>query len=706
MQAGDDGLDVLNGLALCFCQSSDVSFLSGNELVQRRIQEADGYGVTLHCFVDTLKVSLLHGLEFCQSSFTLFDGVGADHLTEHGDTILVEEHMLGTGQADAVCAKLKSFCSVCGSIGIGTYVEVAILVSPSHDAAEFTGDGSIDSGDHAFVDVTGGTVNGDEVAFFDGLAGQFELLVLFIHLDIAAAGDTAGAHAAGNDCCVAGHTAANGQDALCSLHAFDIFGAGLETDQNDFLAALVPLFGIFSTEDSLAACSAGRSTEALAHRGSGFQCSSVELRVKQSVEVAGIDHGNCFLLIDHAFVDQVTGDLQSSLSGTLAVAALQHVELAVLHGELHVLHVAVMIFQKVADLDEFRVCFGELLFHLSDGHRGADTGDDVFALSIGKELAHEFLLAGGGITGECNTGTGVVIEVAEDHRHNVDGGTPGVRDIVVTTVNIGAGVVPGAENCLDGELQLFHGIGGEVSADLLFVLGLELFCQFLQVRCSQLDVVGDALLLFHLVDELFKILLADFHDNVREHLDETTVGVIYKALEFRIGVACDHCGDDVVVQTEVQDGVHHAGHGSAGTGTDGNQQRVLQIAELLAVDLFHLADELHDLCHDIVIDLAAILIVLSAGLGSDRKALRDRKANVAHLSEVSTFTAEQLTHRCVAFGEQINKFFTHAKVPFSIEFRSASPLETRSRFLLDKNNSNNSLRVISIVLISPLIRVS
>ena len=62
------------------------------------------------------------------------------------------------------------------------------------------------------------------------------------------------------------------------------------------------------------------------------------------------------------------------------------------------------------------------------------TADDL------KELAHEFLLAGGGITGECNTGTGVVIEVAEDHRHNVDGGTPGVRDIVVTTVNIGAGV--------------------------------------------------------------------------------------------------------------------------------------------------------------------------------------------------------------------------------------------------------------------------
>ena len=44
--------------------------------------------------------------------------------------------------------------------------------------------------------------------------------------------------------------------------------------------------------------------------------------------------------------------------------------------------------------------------------------------------------------------------------------------------------------------------------------------------------------------------------------------------------------NSLVVQTEVQDGVHHAGHGSASAGTNGHQQRVLWIAELLADDLF------------------------------------------------------------------------------------------------------------------------
>ena len=83
----------------------------------------------------------------------------------------------------------------------------------------------------------------------------------------------------------------------------------------------------------------------------------------------------------------LAGDLQSGLRGALAVAALEHVELAVLNGELHVLHVAVVILEQGADLDELIVRLGELLLHLGDGHRSADAGHDVLALGVGQELA-------------------------------------------------------------------------------------------------------------------------------------------------------------------------------------------------------------------------------------------------------------------------------------------------------------------------------
>ena len=48
------------------------------------------------------------------------------------------------------------------------------------------------------------------------------------------------------------------------------------------------------------------------------------------------------------FLDQRHGDLERGLGGALAGARLQHPQLAALHGELDVLHVAVMVFEHDA----------------------------------------------------------------------------------------------------------------------------------------------------------------------------------------------------------------------------------------------------------------------------------------------------------------------------------------------------------------------
>ena len=90
---------------------------------------------------------------------------------------------------------------------------------------------------------------------------------------------------------------------------------------------------------------------------------------------------------------------------------------------------------------------------------------------------------------------------------------------------------------------------------------------------------------------------------------------------------------------------------------------MLQIAELLAGDLFHLLDVLHNFSLNFIVDAAAVLIVLGAGFGGNREALGDRQAEVRHLSEVCTFAAEKLTHAGVALCEQINVFFAHWKLP-------------------------------------------
>ena len=83
-----------------------------------------------------------------------------------------------------------------------------------------------------------------------------------------------------------------------------------------------------------------------------------------------------------------------------------------------------MVLKNVADLYEISICLGELLSHLSYGHRSTNTCNDVLALCVHEELTHELLLACSGVTRESNAGSGILIEVAEYHRHYVYGCSP------------------------------------------------------------------------------------------------------------------------------------------------------------------------------------------------------------------------------------------------------------------------------------------
>ena len=328
-----------------------------------------------------------------------------------------------------------------------------------------------------------------------------------------------------------------------------------------------------------------------------------------------------------------------------------------LHGKLHILHIPVVILQRLADLLELLERLGELFSHLGNGHGGADAGHNILALGVGQELTHEFLLAGGGVTGKGNAGAAVIAHVAEGHGLNVDSGAPGIGDVIIPAVNVGAGVIPGAEHGLDGAHQLLLGVGGELLADLGLILGLELTGQLLEVLGGKLHVLRDAL---HLVNELLEVFLADLHHNVGVHLDKAAVAVPSPA-----GVV-GLLGDDVhhlLVQTEVQDSVHHAGHGGPGAGAHGDQQGIFMVAELLAGDLLHFFNIFHDLGENLVIDLAAILIILGAGLGGNGEALRHRQADVGHLSQIRALAAQQLAHIGVALGEQVTILLAHGFSP-------------------------------------------
>ena len=637
--------------------------------MQRRVQITDGHRALTHDAVHSLEVALLERLDLGQSSLALFHGACADHLADSLDAVLSEEHVLGTAQADALSTQIHCLLCVTRVISVGHDQQLTSCVCPAHEAVEVLVAGSGHGCDLLAVDVAGGAVDGDPVALDELVAVDLEGLCLLIDFDlvvVAAAGDTAGAHTTSNNGCVAGHAAADGQDALRDLHTHDILGAGLQTHQNDLLhlAGLDHLLCLFSSKDDLAAGRTGRSCQTLADDLCSLQGSSVELGMQQGIQLLGLHAQDSLLLGDHALVHQVTCDLQSSLSGTLAVTGLQHVQVAVLNGELHILHIAEVVLQTGSDLNELVVDLRHLLVQVADGRRSADTSNDVLALCIDEVLAHQLLSAGGGVTGECNAGAGTVAGVAECHLLHVDSGAPLVGDLVHLTVDVCTGVIPAAEHGLDSLDQLITGILREGTAFVLLVDLLEGADQFLQVISSQVHVVLDALGFLHLVDLDLEQALRDHHNDVGEHLHEAAVAVVCKA-----GVAglFSQTLNSLVVQAQVQDGVHHAGHGLTCAGTDGDQQGVGVVTELLAGDLFQTLEVLKDVSSDFVIDLTAVCVVLGAGVGGDGEALRHRHTGCGHLGQAGTLAAQRVLHgdlvtaeSVIAFAEVIQILFAHA----------------------------------------------
>ena len=229
-------------------------------------------------------------------------------------------------------------------------------------------------------------------------------------------------------------------------------------------------------------------------------------------------------------------------------------------------------------------------------------------------------------------------------------------DALAAAVDAGALGVPGAEHGLDAHVHLGAGVLREVVAGLFLDDALEGFDEALEVLGGQLGVALDAACGLEVVEGIGEEVAVDVEDGLAEHLDEAAVGVPREALVTANGCEAE---DRLIVEADVQDGFHHAGHGELRAGTDRDQQGVVQIAELLAGDLLHLDDVLHNLSLDLVVDLLSVLIVLSTGLGGDSEALGNGQPIFGHLGQVGALTAQQLTHVALPSEKRYTNFFAN-----------------------------------------------
>jgi hypothetical protein len=247
-----------------------------------------------------------------------------------------------------------------------------------------------------------------------------------------------------------------------------------------------------------------------------------------------------------------------------------------------------------------------------------------------------------------------VAQVAKDHGLHIDGRAPALRNVVELAVDLGAVVVPAFEHRHHGAPELFPGVGRELAADARADQRLEAGHQLLQIGRVELGVELDALLGLEHVDDHLKgivVFLAhglQAHHHVAVHLHEAAVGVPGETFVAGLARQADH---GLVVEPQVEDGVHHAGHRSPRAGTHRQQQRVVGIAKALA---HLLLDEGQAITH-LGVDQAqrmglALFREDRAGLGADGEAAGHGDAQAAHFGQVGALATQQVLHRSGTLG--------------------------------------------------------
>ena len=382
------------------------------------------------------------------------------------------------------------------------------------------------------------------------------------------------AHPARHERRVARLAALGGEDALRGVEAGHVVGLREGAHEDHVAAVLGGAHGVVGGEDDRALRGARRRGHALGQHvevGAGL-----EARVQQRVEPVRVDGGDRACAVEQPLLHGVDREPHRRLRRPLRVAGLEHVEAALLHRELRVLHVGVVLLQRAQDVHEVAVGLRHRLPHVVQVVRVAHARHDVLALCVRQEVPRRRGLARDLVAREGDARARAVALVAEHHLLHVHRRAPVVRDVVDAAVLDRALPGPGVEHGRDRLAQLLLRVLRERLAGLLLEELLEALRERPQVVDVELHVLRHAGVGLLLLDQVLVALAGDVAADVPEHLREAPVGVPGEALVVR---GPGEALDGLVVEAQVQDRVEHPGHRLARAAAHGHEQRVSRVAQ-------------------------------------------------------------------------------------------------------------------------------
>ena len=128
--------------------------------MQRRIEQPDRDRQALHDFEQLDEIGALHRQQLRQRRAARLFVLGKDHLAHGADAGFLEEHVLGAAQPDALAAKLDGGARIFRRVGVDANAELANLVGPAHQGAEFARPLRLDHRHPACQDLAERTIEG------------------------------------------------------------------------------------------------------------------------------------------------------------------------------------------------------------------------------------------------------------------------------------------------------------------------------------------------------------------------------------------------------------------------------------------------------------------------------------------------------------------------------------------------------------------
>ncbi len=206
------------------------------ELVQRRIEQADRYRHAVHGLENAQVVADLHVEQLRKLLVALVLVLGEDVvLDDH--LPLAEEHVLGAAQADALRAELATEGCIIGSVGVCSDTHRSELIRPLRiwSKSPVTSGLTSETGPTTSTPMVPSIEIDVALVNLDVGAADASDLVLGIDLELLNAAHAWLAHSARDDSRVTRLAAVRREDALRSVHAVQVVGVCLPAHENRVL---------------------------------------------------------------------------------------------------------------------------------------------------------------------------------------------------------------------------------------------------------------------------------------------------------------------------------------------------------------------------------------------------------------------------------------------------------------------------------------